>query len=380
MKILAIDDQQLVLYPLKRQLTNLGFEIKTLVSSVEAIKVYETFLPDLVIVDMNMPTISGLDIIRYIREQKGDQIPILVLSGNTSEKLIIDSLKLGVYEYLRKPINIDELSAAVIKILGCPKENVKRSKIPTIIEKSCVGLVVPCHNVEDILINENFIDFIDTHSGFHLCFINDGSTDDTLNILYQLRKGRENHITICNYKTSVGKTEAIRLGMLYMAEFEDLNFVGFTYPEMLMDFSNFKELITEIENSDVNIVSSFYQNSVQKERLSSIINLMSYKTLGVKLNNVKSATSIMKRELVSCIFKRKFTCKKFFDYEIYLRLKQKFGKREMSNIIAEYSVNQSLESEKQNLTIKENIKVLIQLAEIIWDSRSPKEENDMTLI
>ena len=70
MKILAIDDQQLVLLPLKRRLSELGYEVETETDALKAKATFDTFQPDLVIVDINMPIISGIEIIRYIRGTK----------------------------------------------------------------------------------------------------------------------------------------------------------------------------------------------------------------------------------------------------------------------------------------------------------------------
>ena len=70
MKILAIDDQKLILIPLKKRLLELGYDVKTETNAFEGMKLYDSFQPDLVIVDMNMPTISGMEVIDYIRNSK----------------------------------------------------------------------------------------------------------------------------------------------------------------------------------------------------------------------------------------------------------------------------------------------------------------------
>ena len=60
MKILAIDDQQLVLLPIKKRLTDLGYEVKTECDAKSGLQLFNSFKPDLVIVDINMPNISGV--------------------------------------------------------------------------------------------------------------------------------------------------------------------------------------------------------------------------------------------------------------------------------------------------------------------------------
>lgn len=182
MKILAIDDQQLVLLPLKRRLNELGYDVHTETDALKAKAVFDNFQPDLVIVDINMPVISGIEIIRYIRGTKKSLTPIMVLSGNTDDNLIVESFDLGVEDYMKKPLSLDEVSARVKRLIGATSNQQETSQ-NTIIQKRCVGVVIPCYDEEDRLSSKEFTDFVEKHSGYHLCFVNDGSKDNTLHIL-----------------------------------------------------------------------------------------------------------------------------------------------------------------------------------------------------
>ena len=81
MKILAIDDQKLVLIPLEIRLKELGYEIITETSALKGMELFNSFQPDLVIVDINMQETSGIDVIKYIRQKRNSEIPIMILSG-----------------------------------------------------------------------------------------------------------------------------------------------------------------------------------------------------------------------------------------------------------------------------------------------------------
>jgi len=70
MKILAIDDQKLVLIPLKIRLKEFGYEIVTETSALKGIDLFNYFQPDLVILDINMQKNSGIEVIKYIRQKK----------------------------------------------------------------------------------------------------------------------------------------------------------------------------------------------------------------------------------------------------------------------------------------------------------------------
>ena len=83
MKILAIDDQQLILLSVEKRLLEIGYNVAIADSGEKGIALFESFNPDLVLVDINMPGMSGLDVVQHIRTIKESKIPILVMSGNT---------------------------------------------------------------------------------------------------------------------------------------------------------------------------------------------------------------------------------------------------------------------------------------------------------
>ncbi|MEO9660315.1 MAG: response regulator, partial [Maribacter dokdonensis] len=67
MKILTIDDQQLILLSVEKRLTELGYDVMTADSGQKGIELYDSFQPDLVLVDINMPDISGLEVVKHIK-------------------------------------------------------------------------------------------------------------------------------------------------------------------------------------------------------------------------------------------------------------------------------------------------------------------------
>ena len=218
MKILAIDDQQLVLLPLEKRLLEFGYEVKIETDASKVLELYESFNPDLVIVDINMPGVSGLEVVKYIRNTKNDETPIMVLSGNTKDDTITQAFELGIDDYMKKPLSLNEISARVKRLIGVPKSENSVAKSNVMIQQRCVGVVIPCYNEEERLLSDEFLTFVNENSGYHLCFVNDGSKDKTLEVLHKLQKGREDFITVYDCEKNGGKAEAVRLGMLHMAE------------------------------------------------------------------------------------------------------------------------------------------------------------------
>ena len=227
MKILAIDDQKLVLLPIEKRLNELEYKVKTETNSIKAIGIYHSFKPDLVIVDINMPKISGLEIVKYIRNSENPKTPILILSGDTNDNVIIEGFDLGINDYMKKPISLNEICVRIKKLIGIPKQvNTVKTISQVIIQQRCVGVVIPCYNEEQRLLSKKFTNYIDKNSGYHLCFVNDGSKDKTLEVLKKLQKGREEFITIYDCKKNGGKAEAVVLSIYFITDSLGLIIIG----------------------------------------------------------------------------------------------------------------------------------------------------------
>ena len=202
-----------------------------------------------------------------------------------------------------------------------------------IIQQRCVGVVIPCYNEEKRLVHKEFTDFIDKNSGYHLCFVNDGSTDQTLEVLNDLRNGREDFITVYNCKENGGKAEAVRQGMLLMSKKEDLDYIGFLDADLSTDLTDFDDLVSTIENSDYVIVSGSRIRrmgaNITKESARSIIsltiNFIIRKILSMDFKDTQCGAKIFHKDVIGISFDKKFVTKWIFDVEIFRRITLHFG-------------------------------------------------------
>ena len=113
-RILVLDDYDLTRDVIKRNLTANGYQIYTAGKFELAKEILEEIEIDLVITDLKMPDISGLDVIKYITEHYKD-IEIIVITGYPTITSAVDAVKLGADDYLTKPFTDVELLAAVKK-------------------------------------------------------------------------------------------------------------------------------------------------------------------------------------------------------------------------------------------------------------------------
>ena len=90
-----------------------GHEVTVAHDGREALKKLEESSFDLVITDMNMPFISGMEIIVEIRKDKLKNIPVIVLSSMGQENMVLQAFRLGADDYITKPFNAEELALRV---------------------------------------------------------------------------------------------------------------------------------------------------------------------------------------------------------------------------------------------------------------------------
>jgi two-component system KDP operon response regulator KdpE len=110
-RILVIDDEPQITRALRAALSAQAFDVRTANDPEEGLVVFREWAPDLVITDLMMPGISGVEVCRAIRSQAST--PVLVLSVRDHERSKVEALDAGADDYVTKPFSIQELLARV---------------------------------------------------------------------------------------------------------------------------------------------------------------------------------------------------------------------------------------------------------------------------
>ncbi len=384
MRILAVDDQPLTLTAIEYKLMSVGHEVYFGKNGSEAISQLEALKPDLVILDLNMPGLSGLEIIKHIREEMQSDVPILVMSGEDDEDMVVQSFKLGADEYIRKPVGLEELVVRVHKLLGLPfvtEESFSKSVLTQSIQKSIVGLVIPCYNEGKRLKTDKFKDFIESNLGYHLCFVNDGSSDDTLEVLQELAKGREDYISVYNCVKNGGKAEAVRQGTLHMLKDKQLNYVGYLDADLSTNFADFDDLVQTISQSDFKIVGGSriarmgadITKQGSRAIISKTINLIIRRILGMSFQDTQCGAKVMTTEVAEKVFDKNFLTSWLFDVEIFMRMKHIYGDEEAEKLICEQPLKRWIHEDGSKLSMNDSVKIVGQLAQIFLAYRKKPE-------
>ncbi|MDR8732126.1 response regulator transcription factor [Burkholderia pseudomultivorans] len=117
MRILSLDDEPAQAALVHAILSDEGHDVHSVRDGAQAIRFLETYVVDLVLLDWHVPGLSGLDVLGWIRERIGKELPVLFLSNRAREDELVAALNAGADDYMVKPIRRRELIARVNALL-----------------------------------------------------------------------------------------------------------------------------------------------------------------------------------------------------------------------------------------------------------------------
>lgn len=117
-KILYVEDNEDNIYMLTRRLKKRGYEVTIAKDGEEGIKLAKEIIPDLILMDLDLPVMDGLDATRLLKKSpETSKIPIIILSAHAMEGVKADTLAAGADDYDTKPVNISRLMGKMEKFL-----------------------------------------------------------------------------------------------------------------------------------------------------------------------------------------------------------------------------------------------------------------------
>lgn len=161
-KILAVDDEQDILEIVADFLSK-DFQVLTMPSAIEALKIIEEWSPDLILTDVNMPGMTGIEFLKEVRA-RNINIPTIVFTGYSDKDMAIDALRFQASDFLEKPIVFSSLKDSVLRALAHSgrqlqinqiHENLERAKME--IELQAVALEELYSSGEMISVNRELI-------------------------------------------------------------------------------------------------------------------------------------------------------------------------------------------------------------------------------
>lgn len=122
LSVLVVDDNEPMRLLLRKMLADLGIlDVTTANDGIEALKMMRQRLPDLVITDQQMAPLDGLEFVRELRtsaDSNVKDIPVIMITGHMARDVLRNAVKVGVNDFLAKPISPVTLKERILKIVG----------------------------------------------------------------------------------------------------------------------------------------------------------------------------------------------------------------------------------------------------------------------
>lgn len=116
-KVLLAEDNSVLSLLLKFKLEKEGYQLFIAVNGKEAIEIIEAHSPDIILTDIMMPFVSGLEVISHVRNKLEIQTPIIVFSSAGQEEMVIKAFNLGATDFMSKPFSPNELSIRIKRLM-----------------------------------------------------------------------------------------------------------------------------------------------------------------------------------------------------------------------------------------------------------------------
>ncbi|MFT5078790.1 MAG: dolichyl-phosphate beta-glucosyltransferase [Saprospiraceae bacterium] len=234
------------------------------------------------------------------------------------------------------------------------------------------GIIIPCYNEEKRLNQDAFVKFIKENPEYHLCFVNDGSTDDTASVLKAMRNQAPLDITIIDIKKNMGKATAVRAGARYLYTKDDIAYLGFMDADLSTDFKDFKDLVKTLKsNNNLSVVFGSRNSGVTgvernlvRGLFSKVIKIFILFILGLPILDTQCGAKVFTKSIVPVVYGEAFISRWLFDVEIFLRLKAFFGKQKVMNIIREQALMRWVHVDDSKLGLKESLVIPARLFHI----------------
>lgn len=132
--ILVVDDEKNMRWALEKGLQQAGYRTISAPDGPEGLNLIDSDGPDLVLLDLKMPKMDGLEVLQLIREQR-PELPVIMITAHGSVATAIEAIKAGAYDYISKPFNLEEIQLVIDKALEVRALTEEVAKLRSEVEK-----------------------------------------------------------------------------------------------------------------------------------------------------------------------------------------------------------------------------------------------------
>ena len=236
------------------------------------------------------------------------------------------------------------------------------------------GIIIPCYNEANRLNFKEFQSFLKSDSTTHLCFVNDGSKDNTLDLLHEFKTTNPSRVQVYDMPMNQGKAGAVRAGMNHMLENGNYDNLGFMDADLSTSFEEYMELASNLSNNAQNLHLVFgsrkgeaagnTERGLFRKLMSTIIGFMIKILLQLPIKDTQCGAKVFSIDAANYCFNKAFVSRWLFDVEIFIRMRTRHSRSQVMHMLKEIPLKNWVAVGDSKITMSESIKIPTQLLKI----------------
>ena len=231
-------------------------------------------------------------------------------------------------------------------------------------------VVVPCYNESKRLPQDAFLDYVERHDDVAFLFANDGSRDNTLEVLQSLT-ARHERLLLLDLQPNGGKAEAVRKGMLYAAEHYKPEYIAFWDADLATPLDEIKPMVEWADRGYDAIMGlrlmrlgAKVKRKPMRHYLGRCFATVASLMLDLPVYDTQCGAKLFRTEVVEAIFPEQFITRWLFDVELLARYKKVYGKERAISKIYEFPLFQWQDIDGSQLKSRDFFKAPVELMKI----------------
>lgn len=195
------------------------------------------------------------------------------------------------------------------------------------------SIVIPCYNEENGISSSEYSNFLENNPEVFICFVNDGSTDKTLEVLNVLKEKYPDQINILSLEKNMGKAEAVRTGINYCNNTYRNQYIGYLDADLATTLEEFIDLRNHLQGeilfsfgSRIRKIGSTIKRENSRFLIGRVVATFISNILDIKVYDTQCGSKLFTKEISEELFQKEFISRWLFDVEIFYRMIHLFGK------------------------------------------------------